>query len=168
MRYKNTLLAVAVLTVVLALGFAVGQCFAATPNLASLYAGANGVWFTNGDPYKADVEGCATAKASLSPHLSAVGSVNYGFGETYIRSTAGVRATATDVDNPDFSVGLGIAYHMASRAELRPNEWAPDVSVGFRPWPEKYPRVILTAQAWYGLQTNRGAADVGVRYQFRL
>jgi len=140
---------------------------APTPTLAVLYAGANGVWFDDA-PFRSEIEACANGRASLSPHLSAVGSLNYGFSRAYFRSSVGVRATATDTENPNFSLGLGIQYHMASITGLRPNEWAPEVAVGYRPWPERWPRWSLTGLGWYGLDTNRATADLGVRYRLNL
>ncbi len=141
--------------------------FAQKP-VANLYAGANGVWFSNGTEQKADVEVAGNASVSLSPHLSAVGSVDYGFTHAYIRSAAGARVTATDVANPDFSIGLGIQYHYATVAWLRANEWAPDASFGWRPYPSKYPRLSIVGLSWYGLTTQKAAATLGVRYKFTI
>lgn len=134
----------------------------------AIYGGVNGVAFTNADPWNGDVEAAGNASASLSPHISAVGSVDYGFSHAYFRTSVGARVTATDVNNPDFSVGLGIQYRSASVVELRPNEWAPDVSVGLRPWPAKYPNLLLVAQGWYGLDTNRSGASAGARWRFKF
>jgi hypothetical protein len=133
----------------------------------ALSAGVNGVWFDDAKPFSGDVEVCGNAKASLSPHLTAVGSVNYGFCHSYFRSTVGGRVCATDVTNPDFNVGLGIQYHMASIGEL-PNEWCPDVSLGLRPWPKQYPNLLLTALGWYGMASGDAGADVGIRWRFNF
>lgn len=123
---------------------------------------ANGVWFDD-DTSPADFELGAAVKASLSPHISAVGDLAYGVDHSYIRGAAGVRVTATDVDNKNFSVGLGIQYHVCNKEELRPEEWAPDATVGWRPWPN-VPEVVLIARGQYGLTSNEALALVGVRY----
>ena len=140
----------------------------ASSDLFALYAGANGAFFGQADPWNADVEAALNGKASLSPHVSAVGSVNYGFSHSYFRSTVGARVTASDVDNPDFSIGLGIQYHTASVADLRPDEWCPDVAVGWRPWPTTQPDLSLTALGWYGLTSTHSGATLGVRYRFKF
>jgi hypothetical protein len=142
--------------------------FAQGKPVTNLYAGANGIWFSNGTAEKADVEAAGNASMSLSPHLSAVGSVDYGFAHSYIRSSAGARVTASDVQNPDFSIGLGIQYHFSSVEWMRPNEWAPDASFGWRPWPGQYPRISLTGLAWYGLESQKAACNLGVRYKFSI
>lgn len=132
-------------------------------------ATVRGIWFTGDNiPFKADIEGGGVLSASLSPHISAVGSAAYGFSNAYVRGSAGARFTASDVTNPNLSVGLGIQYHVSSKTALQPNEWAPDASVGVKPWPAKWPNWTLTALGWYGLQSNRGAVDAGVTYRFSL
>jgi hypothetical protein len=136
--------------------------------VVDLRAGANAIFFGDADPWNADAEAALNGSASLSPHITLVGSIDYGFSHAYFRSTGGARITATDVDDPNFSIGLGIQYHTASVAELRPDEWCPEIAVGWRPWPASYPRLSLTALGWYGLETNRSRADVGVRYRFNF
>jgi hypothetical protein len=155
---KTLLVAVLLLATVPAL--------AAPPSLASLALGVNGIWADGETQPWSDVEACANGAVSLQPHISAVGSVNYGFVNAYYRSTAGVRVTATDVNNRDFSVGVGMQYHLSNK--LQPNEWCPDVAVGYRPWPKTLPAVTLTGLGWYGLDTKRAGADLGVRWRFSL
>lgn len=141
---------------------------ASTNGVMSAYVGGNGAWFTSADPYQADFEAVGNLSASLSPHISAVGGMAWGTCNSYLRGAAGVRVTATDVNDPDFSVGFGCQYRFASKAELRPAEWAPDVSVGLRPFPVDWPRLSLVAQGWYGLTTHRAGALVGARWRFPL
>lgn len=124
--------------------------------------GANGVWFDdNAEPSDFEIGG--NVKASLSPHFSAVGAGYYGFGHSYLRGSAGFRVTATDVNDPTFSLGLGMQYHFSSEPNIRPEEWAPDASVGWRPWTSQ-PRVILVALGSYGMDTNQATLMAGVRY----
>lgn len=128
-------------------------------------AGANAVWFDgDGAEFPADFEGVGNVKASLSPHISSVGSLNYGFTHAYVRWDAGFRVTATDADNPNFNVYLGIRYRGGSTSAVQPSEWAPDAGLGWKPNPEKWPNVILAADASYGLDTADRMAYLGVRY----
>lgn len=130
-------------------------------------AGVNGAWLDGPNAaWPADVEAGATGSASLSPHISLVGSGFYGFSHSYFRYDAGARVTATDVDNPDFNAFLGIKYRGGSTIDVRPNEWAPDAGFGWRPFPQISPNVVVGVDAGYGLQSNRVLATVAVRYLF--
>ena len=132
-------------------------------------AGVNGVWWDGpGTAFPADFEAGGSARASLSPHISAVGGVYYGFDHSYIRSAVGGRFTVTDVDDPHFSVGLGAQYHMASESEMRPNEWAADASFGWVPSPEHWPNLVVVGTGSYGLRSSRAWASLGIRYAFNL
>lgn len=137
-------------------------------NTTTLAAGVSGVWFDGPDAPGPNLEASGHGAMSLSPHLSLVGMAAWGMTETYLRSSVGIRVTATDVDDPNFSVGLGVQYHAASVAVLQPNEWCPDVSFGLRPWPVRWPAVALVGQGWYGLDSGRAGCSAGVRYAFRL
>jgi hypothetical protein len=128
------------------------------------YAGANGVWYDGDNPN--DFEAGGNLRASLSPHISLVGAGYYGFSHSYLRGSAGLRITATDANDPNFSVGIGMQRHFSSEPDIRPEEWAPDASIGWRPWAATNPRVILIAQAGYGLDTEKAFALAGVRYEF--
>jgi len=138
---------------------------AAEPVL-KLYGGANGLWY-DGQVAESpsDFEGSANLRASLSPHISAVSGLFYGVNRSYVRGAAGLRFTATDVESRDFSIGLGIQYHLSSEASIRPEEWAPDVSIGWAPWLTRQPKLVLVAQGGYGLDSKQVSALVGVRYQ---
>jgi hypothetical protein len=126
--------------------------------------GASAIWFDN-NARPSDVEASVNGSASLSPHISAVASAAFGFDHSYVSGAAGLRFTVTDALDKDFSVGLGIQRHMSSEPKLRPEEWAPDVSVGWVPW-SKSPRVSLVGIGSYGLASNLATASVGVRYRF--
>jgi len=168
MRYRNLITAVLVLGTLIALGI-VATCRAeGLANTTTVYAGLNGVWFDGVEAPGPDLEAAGLGSMSLSPHLSLVASAEWGLTNTYLRSTVGARVTATDVDDPNFSVGLGIQYHSASVATLKPSEWCPDVAVGVRPWPARWPSVLLTGLGWYGLESGRAGCSAGVRYQFHI
>jgi len=126
--------------------------------------GASAIWFDN-NAKPSDVEASVNGSASLSPHISAVGNVAFGFDHSYVTGAAGLRFTVTDAMDKDFSIGLGFQRHMSSEPSLRPEEWAPDVSIGWIPWP-KSPRVSLVGIGCYGLASNLATATLGVRYRF--
>lgn len=129
--------------------------------------GANGIWFDdNAKP--SDFELGGNIAASLSPHVAVVGSTYYGFDHSYVRGATGFRITSSNVEDPNFSVGLGMQYNFSSENDIRPQEWTPDASLGFRPWPEEMPNVILIAQGSYGLDSNRAYVIAGVRYKLDL
>jgi len=138
--------------------------FAAEP-VATLALGANGYWSQGDLDYPPDFELGSNGAASLSPHISAVGGLYFGLGESYLRGSFGARFTATDVNDPNFSIGIGIQYHASSEPDKRPDRtWAPDVSLGWRPSPVNMPRVVLIAQAGYGLKDEQGWLLAGARY----
>jgi hypothetical protein len=141
-------------------------------SLASLYGGINGVWFQDTEalpaPFKADIEAVGHGKISLSPHLSGVGTVAYGFSNTYFRYSAGGRVTVTDTENKNFSMGLGIEYRGASIPGLKPDEWCPGAAVAVKPWPARYPKLIVGGEGWYGLETQRAGMALAARWQFDL
>ena len=135
--------------------------------VGKVYLGANAIWFDQGAALDlpSDWELGATGRASLSPHISVVGSAFYGVDHSYWRGSAGGRITATDVNNPDFSIGLGIQRQFSSDLEIRLEEWAPDATIAWRPWPASKPKVILGLQGNYGLDSQQASVLVGVRYQ---
>lgn len=162
----------AALAVLLVIGFTCSPAHA--DDMFGVYAAANGIWYDAAELVGAsppDFEVGATARASLTPHISAVGSAFYGFDNSYTRGSLGVRFTATDVNDPNFSIGLGIQRHFSSEPAVRPQEWAPDASVGFVPWPDPpntpqtfAGRVTLVAQGFYGLTSNEASVLVGARF----
>jgi len=167
-RYQHLVFAILILGTLLALGV-ISTCRAGgLANTTSLAAGVNGVWFDGVDAPGPNLEASAHGAMSLSPHLSLVGSLGWGLTDTYLRSAVGFRVTVTDVDNQNFSAGIGIQYHNGSVASLKPSEWCPDVTVGLRPWPEKVPQVALVAAGWYGLESNRAGCSAGARWRFDL
>ena len=133
-------------------------------SLLKAYLGANALWYDGPAGLPGDFEVGGNARASLSPHISAVGAVYYGFDHSYLRGSAGARFTATNPDDPNFSVGVGIQYHVSGEPEIRPEEWAPDVTVGWLPWPGA-PQWILVGLASYGLKSNQASALAGLRYE---
>jgi hypothetical protein len=139
-----------------------GTARAADP-VFRLYAGANGSWFDdNAKP--SDFEAGGNLVASFSPHISGVGAAYYGFGHSYLRGSIGFRVTATDVNDPNFSVGLGLQYHASSNPSIRPEGFSPDASIGYRPYPDNWPNVVLVATGSYLMDSNRAFVTAGVRY----
>lgn len=133
-------------------------------DVVAIHAGANLISFDGAANLPTDFELGATGRASLSPHLSLVGSGWFGFDGSYLRGTGGVRVTATDVENPDFSVGLGMEYWASSEADIRPQEWVATASLGYRPWPESMPKLVLGVQGGYGIESDQAHVLAAVRY----
>ena len=143
-----------------------GARLAHSEEVVHVYAGFNGVYFDGVHPLPDDFELGANASASLSPHISAVGAGYWGFSHTYLRGSAGARFTASNPDDPNFSVGLGAQYHFSSEPDIRPEGVAPDASIGWIPWSVSMPNVILIAQGQYFLKANQASAIIGVHYRF--
>jgi hypothetical protein len=131
--------------------------------------GANAVWF---DAVAAtppnEFEGGLFAHASLQPHISVVGSGLRGFRNEYWHGAGGLRFTATDVDNKDFSIGVGIQYHASDNTDLRPQGWAPDVTLGWAPSPKDFHALTVILQGSYMLDTKDAAAAVGARWMLPI
>lgn len=124
--------------------------------------GVNGAWYDE-EAYPSDFEVGGTARASLQPHLSLVGATFYGVNESYLRGSLGARYTVTDVDNPNFSIGVGAQYNVSSEPAVRPEEWTGDVSLGLRPWLADMAWLILIGQGSFGFDTGKMVAYVGAR-----
>lgn len=135
-----------------------------------VWPGVQGAWFDGGEAtaFPNDFEAGGVVSASLSPHISIVGSTFYGFSEEYLRYAIGPRITVTDVENKDFSIGLGISWNGSGADFLGEPEWCPDASVGWVPLPAKMPKVVLVGQGSYGLDSNTSRVTLGVRYKLNL
>ena len=144
-------------------------CASAGGLVDHLYLGANGLWqdgVTVTVPSALEVGG--SAASSISPHLSAVGETFVGLSETYVRWSAGARATVTDATNPNFNAFLGVSYRGASISGLGGNEWAPDAGFGWRMFPEKMPRLLLGGKAGWGLTSSQVLLTLGARWEIPL
>ena len=135
--------------------------------LLTVAAGVNGAWLSESavTTFPA-VELGGTASSSLSPHISLVGSSFYGLNEQYVRYTAGGRVTATDVNNPNFNVFLGVVWRGGDQKAVQPNEWAPEAGFGWKPntsWP-----LVVGADAGYGLDSHNVLSYVALRYVLPL
>lgn len=128
------------------------------------YLGVNLVAFEQSSNLPNDWELGGGGSVSLSPHISAVGSAWYGMGESYLRGNIGGRVTATDVADPNFSVGLGISYNASSKVSVRPQEITGDVAVGWRPYPERWPKVTLGGGAGYGFESENTYLTIAGRW----
>ena len=138
-------------------------------DVVRLYAGANGVWFDGpATAFPSDFEGGGRATASLSPHLSVGSDVYYGFRNSYVRWSVGPRVTVTDVEDPNFSVGLGTSYHGGSEPSVLPEEWVADAAFGWRLAPTAFPRLILVGWGGYGFTTSKARGILGLRWQLPL
>jgi len=145
-----------------------GDC-ADLKDVVRVYAGVNGVWFDGPvTPFPSDFEGGGRATASVSPHISVGSSVYYGFRNSYVRWEVGPRITVTDENDPNFSVGLGAAYHGGSEEVLLPEEWVADASFGWRLAPTAFPRLVLVGQGGYGFTTSRATGLLGIRWMLPL
>ena len=154
--------------VLVCLPFATGRA-ASLNEVVHAFGAVNGAWLDGpGAAFPADLEAGGTASASLSPHITAVASTMYGFSNSYVRWDGGFRVTATDAENPNFNVYLGIRYRGGSKADVRPNEWAPDAGFGWRPNPQKWPNIIVGADAGYGLESSRVLSYIALRYLIPL
>lgn len=131
------------------------------------YVGANVVAFNHESDFPSDFEIGGGAAASLSPHISAIGSAWYGLDKNYLRGKFGARVTATDVDDPHFSIGLGPSYNVSSKVSVRPQEWTGDVAIGWVPYPQRWPRIVLGAEGSYGFDSNSVYGLLAARYTFR-
>jgi hypothetical protein len=156
------------LTVALCLLLPITALAQTTPAPAKVFGvalGAHGVWNDGAAAnLVSDVEAGLHARASLSPHISLVGSADYGFGDRYYTAAIGPRITATDVADRTFSIGVGIQYRWYGKTDEYLKEWQPDVSVGWRPWAD-FPNVIVTGTGAYGLDSEQARATLGVRYR---
>lgn len=163
MLSRRSCCAVAVLAIVAAL---IPLCSHAKEPIGTIYAGVNGVWTEGPDvAFPADVQAGGTVRLSLNGPIQVVGSTMYGFDHSYFEYTGGARFTVTDVDNRNLSVGLGAQYHGYSQAELRPDEWMTEVSLGWRPLPLQHPKLIIGGQAAYGLTSERVQVLAAIRYE---
>lgn len=126
--------------------------------------GVNAVW-THGADIRdvSDVEGALHLRASLSPHISLVGSAGRGFVNEYNFAQGGARVTVSDVKDRTFSIGVGIQYRYVSETEYGLREWRPDVVLGWRP-PGFPSAVIIGAGGSYGLTSTEAQAYVAARY----
>lgn len=134
---------------------------------ASIGVGGQGVWVDEGgSPAFRDIEAVGRAAISLTPHVSVVGGVSYGVDRAYVRGSGGVRLTATDENNPDFSVGVGVSRHYVSEPGSGLDEAAAEGSIGWKPLTNS--RVIVTALACVGLDTGRRIFSAGLVVPFGL
>lgn len=136
------------------------------PGAVKVAVGVNGVWLDGPvTDFAKDAEAGAVVSASLTPHVSAVGHGFYGFDGKYVRYDGEARVTATDVNDPNFNVYLGLRYRSGSTNAVRPSEWAPDAGVGWKPNPA-WKHVIIGADAGYGLTTKNLISYAALRWQF--
>jgi hypothetical protein len=141
---------------------------AASPwEATSLAVGGQAVWFERGAAtFNRDLEGVLNGSMSLTPHLSLVGQGAWGFENHYGRGTLGARITATDVNDQDFSIGIGLGHQWLTEIEAGQDEWVADASVGWKPL--KTWNFILGAQATYGIESQSARTAAGFRIPFKI
>jgi len=135
------------------------------PKVFKLWVGPNYVTFDGGASASA-WEGASGGRASLSPHISLVGSGAMGrttSDQDYKRAAAGARITVSDAERPDFSIHVGIQHHWSDNQAVRPTEWIPDATVGWVPF-AKWPDLVLGINGGYGLKTNQGMLLFALHY----
>ena len=135
--------------------------------------GAQGAWWDSpGDndrdccdrddvPPMRDVEAVGSAALGLTPHIALTGGIFWGFAESYLRGSTGVRLTATE----GFSLSAGVERHF--RSEDGPmDEWAATSAIGWRPVSTS--QVTLRAGASFGLETSRRLIFAGAMVPLRI
>ena len=164
MKGFTTLVASLVALVALAAGPLFAQTAPPPAQVFGASVGVNGVWTRAAEIRDvSDVEAGLHLRASLSPHISLVGSGGYAFINEYGFAQAGPRITISDVKDRALSVGVGIQYRWISDELYGLKEWRPDVVIGWRP-PGFPDRVILGAGASYGLTSEEPQAILAARY----
>lgn len=154
----------AALTAALLLSAGISHAQYRHPKVFGAYVGANGVWLDNAAASMvSDVEGTLNARASLSPHISLVGSAGYGFINEYATAAAGLRVTATDVKDQTFSIGVGVQFRWYGK-DYATKEWMPDVSLGWRPWADMS-NLVIGGSGAYGLTSEGVRATLAARYR---
>lgn len=152
--------------VLLALLFVAPSAYAQdAPKVFGASVGLNGIWTHGATGLKdvEDIEAGLHVRASLSPHISAVGSLGRGFVNEYNLAQGGVRITVSDVQDRSMSVGVGIQYRWISEEAYGVREWRPDVVIGWRP-PGFPAKVIVGAGGSYGLTSQTGQGTLALRY----
>lgn len=133
----------------------------------SVGVGAGGVWVDEGaGPAFRDVEAGVSAAVSLTPHVSVVGGASYGVDRSYVRGSGGFRITATDANDPTFSVGVGVSRHYVSEPGSGLDEAAGEAAIGWKPLANS--RLLLTGLAAVGIDTGRRLFSIRVVVPFKL
>lgn len=133
----------------------------------SLSVGLQERWLDGGgQPSSRDLEAAGNAALSLTHHVSITGGLAYGFAQSYVRGQADARITATDVEDPNFNIWLGVGRYFSERTSDGLNEWAGKAGLGWKPVP-RYP-VILGLTAGYGLSTERRSVTAALVYPIKL
>lgn len=133
----------------------------------SVGIGGQAVWVDDGnEPAFRDAEATGRASLGVTPHVNVVGGISYGVDKSYLRGSGGVRITATDVNDPNFSIGIGISRHYQSEPGAGLDEAAGEAAIGWKPFASS--RVILTGLAAYGLDTGRRVFSAGVVWPWKV
>jgi hypothetical protein len=132
----------------------------------SLGVGGGGVWVGEGGvPGFRDAEAVARGAVSITPHVSLVAGASYGVDRSYVRGSGGFRLTATDVNNPDFGIGVGVSRHWTSEDGSGMDEAAAEAAIGWKPLPGA--SFLLTGLAAYGIDTGRQLFTVALVFPLK-
>lgn len=108
-----------------------------------------------------DVEAVGAAALGLTSRIAITGGIMYGFAQSYLRGSTGLRLTATD----GFSLSLGAERHF--RSEDGPmDEWAGTGAIGWRPVSTS--DVVIRAGASFGFETSRRLIFAGAMIPLRI
>jgi hypothetical protein len=156
-----------ILAVALSLSLASAAHGASLWEAATFGIGGQGVWVDEGTaPAFRDAEAIARAALGVTPHVNLVGGASYGVDKSYLRGSGGVRLTATDVNDPNFSIGIGISRHYASEPGSGLDEAAGEAAIGWKPFASS--NVVLTGLAAVGLDTGRRLFSAGVVWPWKI
>lgn len=134
---------------------------------ASIGVGAGGGWLAQaGEKSIGNFEAVGKGALSLTPHVSLVGGISYGFQDSYLRGSVGGRITATDVNDRTFSVGIGISKHFASEQGFSLDEWAGEAAIGWKPFQSS--QFIVTALAARGLDSGDAFLTAAAIYPLHI
>ena len=128
---------------------------------ASVGVAGQSAWLDGGGfPSFTEFEVAGKGALGLTPHVALVGTAAYGVNRPYLRSSVGARITATDVNDPTFSVGIGASRWFINDEADGIDEWAGEAAVGWRPLPRS--KIILTALSAYGVNSHKSTVTVGL------
>lgn len=126
---------------------------------STLWLGGQATTFPTGTVVKNDVEGFGALSVSLSPHISATGSVAEGFQHGYTRASAGARFTVHDNAAHTVSAGVGIEHQWYSDFAVGADEWVGKSVIGWdaQEW------LNFTGTGAYGLTSHELRASLAAQ-----
>ena len=131
-------LTVPLCALLLALATSPGFAAGASPwEAMSFSAGVQGRWLDGGvSSGNRDLEFAGNAALGLTNNIDVTGGVAYGVQGSYVRAQTDVRLTATDANDPNFNIWIGVGRYFSKRPEDGLNETAGKAGFGWRPFPD--------------------------------